>query len=102
MHTIFFFFLVAALDLPCSSLALELKDLVVKPPRLSCPAACEILVPRRGNKPTSPTLEGGFSATGPAWKSLDACYTNRTDRVLFSLFRGERTLSQPDKQLIMT
>ena len=36
---------------------------------LSCPTACGILVPRPGIKPMSPTLEGGFSTTGPPRKS---------------------------------
>ena len=35
------------------------------PGRLSCPAACEILVPRSGIEPSSPALEGRFLTTGP-------------------------------------
>ena len=31
---------------------------------LSCPVACGILVPQPGVKPVSPTLAGGFFATG--------------------------------------
>ena len=37
---------------------------------LSCPAACEILVPRPRIKPACPALEGGFLPTGPPGKSL--------------------------------
>ena len=33
--------------------------------RLSCAAACRILVPQPGIKPTSPALQGRFSTTGP-------------------------------------
>ena len=36
----------------------------------SCPAACGILVPWPGIKPSSPALEGRFLTTGPPWKSL--------------------------------
>ena len=36
---------------------------------LSCPAACGILVPPPGIKPTSPALEGFFT-TGPLGQSL--------------------------------
>ena len=35
---------------------------------LSCPLACGILVPQRGIKPASSTLEGAFSITGPPGK----------------------------------
>ena len=38
--------------------------------RLSCPAACPILVPRPGIEPASPALEGGFFTTAPPGKSL--------------------------------
>ena len=38
--------------------------------RLSCPAVCEILVPRPGIEATSPALEGGFLTTGSPEKSL--------------------------------
>ena len=37
--------------------------------RLSCPAACGILVPRPGMEPTFPAREGGFLTTGPQEKS---------------------------------
>ena len=37
---------------------------------LSCPMACEILVPRPGMESTSPALQGRFSTTGPPGKSL--------------------------------
>ena len=36
--------------------------------RLSCPAACWILVPRPGIKPTSPALQGRFLTTGSPGK----------------------------------
>ena len=36
----------------------------------SCRAACGILVPWPGIKPSSPALEGRFLTTGPPWKSL--------------------------------
>ena len=38
--------------------------------RLSCPAACRILVPRPGIEPASPALEGRFFTTAPPGKSL--------------------------------
>ena len=37
--------------------------------RLSCSAACGILVPRPGLEPVSPALESGFLTTGPPGKS---------------------------------
>ena len=37
---------------------------------LSCPMACEILVPRPEMESTSPALQGRFSTTGPPGKSL--------------------------------
>ena len=52
-----------ALSLTCASSVVVLH-------RLSCPAACGIiLVPRPGIEPTSPALEGGFFTTGPPGKS---------------------------------
>ena len=42
--------------------------------RLSCPEACEILVPQPGIEPMSPTLEGGFLTTGPPGKSLSCLF----------------------------
>ena len=36
---------------------------------LSCPLACDTLVPRPEIKPVSSSLEGGFSATEPSGKS---------------------------------
>ena len=42
----------------------------VKARGLSCPVACEILVPRPGIKPRSPALEGEFVTTGPPGKPL--------------------------------
>ena len=38
---------------------------------LSCPEACEILVPQPGIEPLSPALEGRFLTTGPPGKSLE-------------------------------
>ena len=40
---------------------------------LSCPAACGILLPPPGIKPSSPALEGGFLTTGPPGKSPGLC-----------------------------
>ena len=37
--------------------------------RLSCPAACGILVPQPGLEPASPALQDGFLTTGPPGKS---------------------------------
>ena len=37
---------------------------------LSCPTACEILVPRPGVEAVSPVLHGAFLITGPSGKSL--------------------------------
>ena len=54
--------------------ALECVGSVVVVPRLSCPAECEILVPRPGIKPMSPKLAGRFLTTGPSGKSLKRGY----------------------------
>ena len=40
--------------------------------RLSCSAACGILVPRPRLEPTSPALQGGFLITGLLGKSSEA------------------------------
>ena len=58
--------------LSCGMQALSLRCVgsVVAALRLSCPAACGILVPRPRIKPTSPALEGRFFSTGPPGKSL--------------------------------
>ena len=50
-------------------LLLWLMDSLVMAHRLSCSAACRILVPRPGIKPVSPALAGGFLTTGPPGKS---------------------------------
>ena len=52
----------------CGTWALESPGPVVRRP--SCSAACGILVPRPGIKPTSPALPGGFLTTAPIGKSL--------------------------------
>ena len=56
----------------CGTQALSLRHAssVVVARRLTCPAACGILVPRPGSEPASPALEGGFFTTGPPGKSL--------------------------------
>ena len=56
----------------CGTQALSLRHTssVVVARGLSCPAACGILVPWPGIKPTSPALEGRFFTTGPPGKSL--------------------------------
>ena len=43
---------------------------------LSCPAACEILVPRPGMEPMSHVLTGRFLTTGPSEKSPKRCLTS--------------------------
>ena len=47
------------------ALLLRHANSVVVARRLSCPAACGILVPRPGIEPVSPALEGSFFTTGP-------------------------------------
>ena len=42
--------------------------------RLSCPAACEISVPRPGTEPVSPALEGRLPTTGTSGMSQDFLY----------------------------
>ena len=54
----------------CDSQALECTGSVVAAHRLSCPTACEILLPQPGIEPMSPALEGGFLTTGPTGNSL--------------------------------
>ena len=54
----------------CGTQAPEHAGSVVAVRGLSCPAAHSILVSRRGIKPGSPALEGGFLTTGPPGKSL--------------------------------
>ena len=54
----------------CRVQAPEHTGLVVGTHTLSCPAACEILVPQPGMEPMSPALKGGFLTTGPPGKSL--------------------------------
>ena len=44
---------------------------VVATHKLSCPAACGILVPQPGKEPVSPELQGRFLTTGPPGKSHD-------------------------------
>ena len=55
----------------CGTWALLLRHAssIVVVHRLSCPAACGILVPWTGIEPTSPALEGKFFTTGPPGKS---------------------------------
>ena len=54
----------------CSARAPQGAGSVVAARRLSCPAACGILVPQPGIEPAFPALEGGFLTTGPPGKSL--------------------------------
>ena len=54
---------------------------LVEAHRLSCPAACEILVPQPGIEPTSPALEGRFFTTGPPGKSLE-CFLKKRIKIL--------------------
>ena len=58
----------------CGTWVSEHVSSVVAAHRLSCPAACGILVPRPGIRdriePASPALEGGFFTTGPPGRSL--------------------------------
>ena len=53
----------------CGARAPEYAGSVVAAHRLSCPAACGILVPQPGIELASPALEGGFLSTGPPGKS---------------------------------
>ena len=59
------FFWGVVLGLYCSTWAS-----LVAAHRLSCPAACRILVPCPGIEPASPALEGRFFTTAPPGKSL--------------------------------
>ena len=56
-----------------STWAPEHAGSVVVTCRLSCLTTWEILVPRPGIEPMSPTLEGGFLTTGPPRKSPCGC-----------------------------
>ena len=51
------------------SVVCSMQALSVVACRLSCPAACGILVPRPRIEPMSPALEGRFFTTGPPGKS---------------------------------
>ena len=64
--------ILAAITSPlCGLLAsCGLQDSIVVMFRLSCPAACRILVPHPETEPRSLALEGGFLTTGPSGKSL--------------------------------
>ena len=75
-YNIYFIYL-AALGLSCdtSDLHCGTQASQVSAHGIICPAACEILVPRAGIKPTYSTLEGGFLTTGPPGKSLH-CFLN--------------------------
>ena len=58
----------------CGGQSLECKGSVVAQHGLSCPAVCEILVPRPELEPASPALEGGFLTTGQPGKSQQFYY----------------------------
>ena len=65
----------------CGAQALECKASVVAMHGLrfvilglSCPAACEILVPGPGIEPVSPALEGRLQTTGPSGMSQAFVY----------------------------
>ena len=64
---VFKFFILATLDPRCSVWALHCNTQVAAY-GLSCPKACEILVPRLGIEPMSTALEGRFLTTGPPGK----------------------------------
>ena len=53
----------------CGSWAPEHVGSVVVAHGLSCPTACEILVPQLGIKLASPAFQDGFYTTGPPGKS---------------------------------
>ena len=53
----------------CGAWAAECVGSVVMAPRLSCPAASGILVPRTGMESESSALEGRFLTAGPPGKS---------------------------------
>ena len=59
--------LVGALGIFCHSAL----DFPVVARRLSCSAACRILVPQSGTEPAAPALKGSFLTTGPPGKSLE-------------------------------
>ena len=61
---------------------------VVAAHRVSCSAACGILVPRPGIEPESPALQDRFLTTGPPGKSLNylqikSDYVNENNKVLW-------------------
>ena len=58
-------------------LYLQCKGSVVAAHRLSCSAACGILVPWPGIKPMSSALQGWFLTIGPSGKSLDSILKSR-------------------------
>ena len=53
----------------CGVQAPEHAGLIAVAYMLSCPTACEILVPQPGSKPMLPALEGKFLTPGPPGKS---------------------------------
>ena len=58
---------------------------VVAACRISCPAACGILVSQPETEPASPTLQGRFLTTGPSGKSLCRCFCKS-----YNLMKTER------------
>ena len=60
----------------CVGLSCGIRASLVTALRLSCPMACEILVPWTGIEPLPPALEGGFlTTTTTTTKSLQSCPT---------------------------
>ena len=71
--------------------ALHCSSEVVVAYGLSCPTACEILVPQLGIKPVSTALEGRFLTTGPPGKS----------HPLFNLESKPKSFLQLSKQYLL-
>ena len=76
-------FVVLCVVFCCGTWSLKCVSSVVVLHRLSCPSACEILVPQTGIEPTSPALQGRLLTTGPPGKSWEQIsYTRHFDQLL--------------------
>ena len=76
-------FVVLCVIFCCGMWSLKCVSSVVVLHRLSCPSACEILVPQTGIEPMSPALQGRLLTTGPPGKSWEQIsYTRYFDQLL--------------------
>ena len=86
-----YFLSILFLYLAVSILSWVMQDLLLwhtRAHRLSCSAACGILVPQPGIEPTSSALQGRFLTIGPPGKSWDCfvlCCTLASSKVLWPI-----------------